>query len=322
MSTKTKKTSNSLNTPVLLIIFRRKDLALKVIDSVSRVKPKVLYISQDGPRRESESQEIADVKKAVLSKINWKCKLIFWSHSKNLGLKNHIPEALSKFFKKERYGIYLEDDTLPDSDFFWFMDDILPKYQFDKRIFGISGCNLFSKLQSNKDSYYLSKIPNIWGAGLYRRSWKFYKNSLEDLDKNLKDKSYGNYFFSNKYKFWAISFFEAIRLGKVNTWDFQVLNTMAKHNLYFINSSKNMIKNIGFKSGSTNTFLYSYKNEYENIFPIKHPKNLIYEPLNDNIYFDNLLKGGWVRVILIRLYILSPAAIQKSVNLLYNLFRI
>ena len=36
------------NTPILLIIFKRKDTALKVLETIKEVKPKKLYIAADG----------------------------------------------------------------------------------------------------------------------------------------------------------------------------------------------------------------------------------------------------------------------------------
>jgi len=106
--------------PILSIIFRRKDTALQVMDAIAKVKPKRLYISQDGPRNEEDKKEIMETRRAVLSKIDWNCNLTVWTHKKNLGLARHIPGAFDKFFRREKMGIYLEDDTLPSDEFFYF----------------------------------------------------------------------------------------------------------------------------------------------------------------------------------------------------------
>jgi len=57
------------NVPVLFIIFRRKDAALKVIEAIAKVRPKKLYISQDGPRNSEEIRQVSETREAVLSKI-------------------------------------------------------------------------------------------------------------------------------------------------------------------------------------------------------------------------------------------------------------
>ena len=149
---------NQFDVPILLILFARKATALRVIDAIAKVKPKRLYISQDGPRNKKEEAIILDVRKAVLSKINWDCDLTVWTHDNNLGLRKHVPEAFDKFFVKEEYGIYLEDDTLPSSDFFYFQEKMLMKYENDSRVFYIEGTNLYPNLMRSKDSYFLTQL--------------------------------------------------------------------------------------------------------------------------------------------------------------------
>jgi hypothetical protein len=54
--------------PVLVIIFKRADTALKVIEALSIVKPKKIYIAADGPRtnRAGEAEECQETRETVL----------------------------------------------------------------------------------------------------------------------------------------------------------------------------------------------------------------------------------------------------------------
>ena len=302
------------NIPILFIIFRRWDTALKVLDSISKVKPAKLYISQDGPRNKEEATTVARTMEKVLAKINWKCELTVWEHDKNLGLKKHIPEAFDKFFEKEECGIYLEDDTVPSKEFFYFEEQLLRKYKNDPKIFSINGTNFYPELIKSKDSYYLSKLGDIWGFGLWRRSWKLYKSDMGDFPLVSKTPDYKNFFFSFKYKYYLETFWEAIIHGKLDSWAMQLVYTALKNNMFFIAPSVNMVDNISKNSSGSNVSIQEYHKEFGNPFPLRHPKNLIYNKRYDLIYFANVLKGGWLRLVLIRLYLSLPANLKLEIN--------
>jgi len=300
--------------PILFIIFRRKDTALQAVDAIAKVKPKKLYISQDGPRNEKEKKEILETRKAILSRVDWDCKLTFWEHRKNLGLRKHIPEAFDRFFEKEEYGIYLEDDTLPCEDFFYFQRELLKRYKNDKRIFSINGTNFYPELVRSKESYYLSKIGNIWGFGLWRRSWKLYDSNLSNFPSIKDDDVYKNYFFSSQYRFYLETFWNVIKNKKLNAWAAQLVFSAVKNNMCFITPRCNLVNNIGVNKKASNVSLQNYYHEFGSIIPIKHPKRLIYDKRKDLLYFNNLMKGGWIRLILIRLYLFSPQYVRLFVS--------
>ncbi len=96
-----------------------------------------------------------------------------------------VSGGIKWFFENEEEGIVLEDDCLPNEDFFRFCDSLLEKYRFDTRIMHISGTNLVSKKFSN-DTYYFSKYTNVWGWASWRRVWVSYDENLSLLDEFVK----------------------------------------------------------------------------------------------------------------------------------------
>lgn len=320
-----RKEITSYNIPILFIIFKRKDTALQVVDAIAKIKPKKLYISQDGPKNRKEEKDVLETRKAVLSRINWDCELTVWVHKKNLGLRGHIPQAFDKFFKKEECGIYLEDDTLPSEDFFYFEQQLLEKYKNNQKIFSINGTNFYPERVKPKYSYYLSKIGDIWGFGLWRRSWKLYNGNLKDFSNLSKSLKYNSYFFSYKYKFYLESFWKAIFKRKLDSWAMQMVFAAVKNNMYFIAPKVNMVNNIGVANRASNLSLQLYFKKYGNPFPIKHPKKLIYNDEYDISYFRHMLRGGWLRVGLISIYLNFSPNVRKTINsviaLVLNLFR-
>lgn len=304
--------------PILFIIFRRKNTSLKVLDAISKVKPRKLYISQDGPRNELEKEEVRETREAVLSKINWDCKLTVWTHDNNLGLREHIPEAFNKFFKKEGVGIYLEDDTLPSKDFFYYQKELLERYKNDKRIFSINGTNFYPDAVKVEDSYYLSKMGSVWGFGLWKRSWKLYDSNMNDFNKVSDTERYRKYFFSRKYKFYLEMFWKTIKDGRLDSWAMQLVYTAVKNNMYFINPSANLVNNIGRSKLASNVSLQDYYHSYGNLLPLEHPESLEYVKKNDINYFRYTLSGGWLRLFLIKIYLFLPMSFKNIINRVFN----
>ena len=60
-------------TPILLIIFRRKDVALKCLERIRKVLPTKLYIAGDGARANvvGEQESVEATRKAVLDARDW-----------------------------------------------------------------------------------------------------------------------------------------------------------------------------------------------------------------------------------------------------------
>lgn len=321
---KTKITSD-YSTPILLIIYKREDCASQVIEAISKIRPKYLYISQDGPRNNEDKKKVMKTRKAVLGSIDWECDLKTHFYRTNLGVMNHPIKALDWFLGENTYGIYLEDDTLPSLDFFYFQAAMLKRYEKNNRIYMINGVNLFSKevVPDYPYSYYLSRVFCGWGFGLYRRSWKLYDPGIKDFFKVKNKRRYKEYFVNTRYRYYAESFFLAIVKGRLkSTFTFQMLFNAAKQDMFFVYPSKNLVRNIGFNKNGSNPIISLYSKKYEEIFPLKHPNRLIYNKSRDIKYFNNLLKGGWLRVFAIRLYLFSPAWLKSIIeNLTTNIFR-
>lgn len=85
--------------PIILIFYKRKTV-LDVLEKIRKIKPKILYLFQEGPKNDEEKLKIIEVRKEVLKKIDWNCNLNTFFQEKNLGLINHIPLALDTFFRE------------------------------------------------------------------------------------------------------------------------------------------------------------------------------------------------------------------------------
>ena len=108
-----------MQTPVLFLIFNRPDTTKKVFEAIRKIKPKYLYIAADGARPDKEGeQELCEQTRSVIKDIDWDCELKTLLRETNLGCKKAVSSAIEWFFDNVEEGIILEDDTLPNEDFF------------------------------------------------------------------------------------------------------------------------------------------------------------------------------------------------------------
>ena len=61
------------NIPILFIIFKRKDIALKTFETIKQAKPAKLYIAGDGARKNitGEEDKVNSTRKAIIDAIDW-----------------------------------------------------------------------------------------------------------------------------------------------------------------------------------------------------------------------------------------------------------
>lgn len=167
---------------VLLLVFNRKDNALKMFESVREYRPERLYIAADGPRahKQGETQACQDTRQALLDAIDWPCEVRTLFRKENLGCAKAVYGAISWFFENEEWGIIIEDDIILHQDFYKMCEELLPMYANDDRIQQITS-QFYGKHVECANTYTFQRKPYIWGWATWRRSWQKYM----DMDMKL-----------------------------------------------------------------------------------------------------------------------------------------
>ena len=129
--------------PILLIIFRRKNVALQSLERIRKIQPAKLYIAGDGARShvKGEQEAVEETRKAVLDAIDWPCDIHTLFQKQNLGCSKGVYTAINWLFENEEKGIILEDDCMMQESFFPFVEELLERYKNDERIGMIDGAN-------------------------------------------------------------------------------------------------------------------------------------------------------------------------------------
>jgi hypothetical protein len=258
------------NTPILFLIFNRPETTFRVFEQVRKIKPRYLYISADGPRNKAE-EEWCQLARTVKDKIDWPCEVKLRYDDKNLGCKYGVSTGINWFFDQVEEGIIIEDDCLLDLSFFRYAEELLAKYRNDERIMHIGASNFQGANFSIKESYYFSLYNHIWGWATWRTAWKHYdvevgKGSNKEMKQildNLFERKQDISFWMDIYKY--------VRSGNIDTWDYQWMFAIWAAGGLAITPAVNLVSNIGFGAGGTNTQIGDKQFARKPVQPLNFP---------------------------------------------------
>ena len=291
-----------INTPIVLICFNRPNETAKIFNKIKLIKPKKLFLIMDGPRI-GEQEDIINclLVKNIVTNISWNCIVYKNFSKKNLGLKKRIVSGLNWVFSKTKSAIILEDDCLPNRDFFTFCQKLLIYYEKNNTVRFITGNNFQKSKHNKKTSYYFSKYSHIWGWATWKNTWELYCDDNRVWKKYLNSKEFcktcPNYL---ERRYWK-SMFNKVKSGKLKSWSIYLLFSIWKNSGLTATPSVNLVKNLGFNERGTNTKISTIKYNTKNLTLSKkliHPKKIFQNSLVDNYVFENIYNENFKKKII------------------------
>lgn len=296
-----------VDTPVLLLFFNRADTLKRVFEQVRKVKPKVLFLAQDGARGTLDSEKVAQCRE-IVENIDWECNVYRRYLHQNLGCDENEFTAIDWAFYHVDRLIVLEDDCLASVSFFQFCDELLEKYENDQRIQTISGFQRMEHYRECPYSYYFSMVNAGYGWATWKRVW-------EDARKHqgypVLDDRYSTRVFVDSVNSIFPAYYHDIyhsilrkknkdaMTGKHCSWEALLGQTMMSESRLSISPTKNLVANIGMTADSThatnNLKLVPKKirrvfemPSYDITFPLKHPpfilRDVLYEKELEKVF--------------------------------------
>ncbi len=291
-----------MKSPLLFIIYRRPETTKLVFERISEARPPRLYIAADGPHfdRKDEEEKCACVRK-IVEKVDWPCEVFRLYRDENLGCGRGVSSAISWFFEHEEQGVIIEDDILPNLDFFSYCDEMLDKFKDDETIQLISGYNYFYDGYKSDISYYKSCLMSIWGWASWRRVWKTYDYDVNNLDSlHMKRQLFKR--LPRKTAAFFMDIFVKMKSFEVDTWDYQLFLNQQYYDRYSVATFVNMIENIGMGGeGAAHTVAPSEtlsSHKAYSPYPLFHPNPLCTDNNADIIAFR--LSGQYKKTIIQR----------------------
>lgn len=298
-----------LNTPVLLLVFKRLETTKQVFAAIRRAQPRRLYIASDGhrPNVPDEAEKIANVRRYLVDHVDWDCEIKTLFRDRNLGCRRAISGAIDWFFEQESEGIILEDDCVPDNSFFLYAEELLARYRKDTRVMAISGDYLSRHPYESLDSYFFSRYNLCWGWATWKRAWRHY-DSYEGSWSKLRNTDWlltvgdGSYHFKS---YWTKIFDELFFENKPDSWAYRWQYTCWFQNGLIILPTRNLVRNIGFGEEATHTS--NDRSPFSNLpineqpFPLSHPSGVIRDYRADKWIHENLCEMSLRKRVVLKL---------------------
>jgi hypothetical protein len=262
-----------MKSPVLYLVFNRIDETIESFEIIRRAKPPRLYIAADGPRKAvSGEAEVCDSVRKIVTNVDWDCEVFTLFRDSNLGCKTAIVNAINWFFEFESEGVILEDDVIPNTDFFSFCDILLERYRDNEDIKAINGFNQFGQgVTSN--SYFYSRGFYPWGWATWKSRWTNYKDNNINVSR-LDDKDIREIY--HKAAIEGVKFnLNIINKGILDTWDYQMVYMIMDQKGFVVTPYANLTSNIGVNGAhSTNNQNIFFKYGVISIDNLQHPKHI------------------------------------------------
>lgn len=283
---------------VSFIFFNKVDTTKQVFLRIKEAKPDRLYLISDGGRNEKEKKVVDKIREWVEKTIDWKCTITRIYASENMGCKNRIVSGINEVFEHEESSIILEDDCLPQKEFFGYCKNMLEYYKDSPQVMMINGSNLVprAKYEINGD-YTFSANPWVWGWATWRRAWKLYDPNIakwpEIKRSHIWDNAYNSRF---RFKKEISKGFDFVYKHELDTWDYQWQFAIWINNGLCIVPRYNLINNLGFNIEEA-THTSSEMPEYlKNVYMQKN-KAMVFYPNKQYIVRDEKLDATFDAII-------------------------
>jgi len=282
-----------IDVPVLLIVYRRADLAAVTLQAIAAARPKRLFVAADGPAGNSE-RAACEAARVAATSVTWPCEVQTDFSAHNLGCGARVTSALDWLFTHADRGIVLEDDCVPAQDFFPFCGELLDRYRDDTRIMHISGETYATR--PIDDSYYFSKYPLTWGWATWKRAWALCDRELSTWATLRARPELESLFDTADERNYLTDVFQQRAGGSLTDWDYAWWYSCMTQGLA-IHPGVNLVSNAGSDPRATHTTGgdLCHRPVTSLAWPLRHPGWTLRNVDADVETFDRRLVGATLR---------------------------
>jgi hypothetical protein len=315
----------SFTPPIAYVIFNRPRHTKVTFDAIREARPSKLFIIADGPRigHPTDAARCAEVR-LIVEQIDWPCEVHHNYADQNMGCKLRVSSGLDWVFSQVEAAVVLEDDCVPNPDFFSFCEELLLRYATDERVWVITGNNFQQGKRRGDASYYFSKYNHCWGWATWSRAWKHYRVDMPFWPEWQSQSSWKQRMPDLvEREVWATTF-DRVKRGEIDTWDYQWTACVWHHGGLTATPNVNLVTNIGFGPDATHTVTGDDQAGLPTarLGVLTHPKRVVQNNNADRFVFNrnfggrehpkrlvNRLKRVYQRLLR------SPAWLLKKLNL-------
>lgn len=273
--------------PVCLIIFKRSEKGVRILQQIAKVRPRRLYLLGDGPRSEEERAAVEQCRREIEAAVTWDCEIVRNYAEHNRGVFENIAGCAKWVLEREECAIFLEDDNYPEETFFEYCRQMLHRYRDDDRVLWVCGTNYMTEYVPEDGSDYMFTrlmLPCGWGSWSHKFA-RWYEDTFSGIDSPEVRRKIRNSFMSKRLgrqnlHCWGLEV-DLLRDGlPPMSWDYQMAYSLCVHDKVGIAPRYNQIRNIGideFGTHGTGDPTFEMTKRYCEIptrkfqFPLRHP---------------------------------------------------
>ena len=213
----------------------------------------------------------------------------------NKGCKYGVSSGITWFFEHEEQGIILEDDCIPQPDFFSFCEKMLTLYANNDKVMHINGTTFIQDTTGR--SHYFSQVPHVWGWATWRWAWQKVDLEMKERTHVARQKSFLK-LFKNKIDAWYwMDLFRYVNQKNVDTWDVSWVYSVMSQGGVCVACPTNMVENIGFDEEATHTKkvnLATLPAQQRDSLGQIEPTAVKVDKEMDHMIMKKVFHGGWV----------------------------
>lgn len=175
-----------MTAPVCLFVYARPSHTQRTIEALAQnhlANETDLIVFSDGPKREEDATQVAQVRAYLESVRNFRSVRI-QCRENNLGLARSIISGVSETLDIHKNVIVLEDDMVTSPYFLNYMNEGLTRFENDDRVISIHGFS-YPVSQALPGAFFL-KGADCWGWATWQRGWALFNPDGQHLLDSLR----------------------------------------------------------------------------------------------------------------------------------------
>lgn len=244
--------------PVALFVYNRPEHTAKTIKALSQnelAKESELFIFSDGPKNETETIKIQEVRNYLKTITRFK-KITIIEKPNNSGLANSIIKGVTEVVNKYGKVIVLEDDLVTSPYFLKYMNEALALYENEDKVISVHG--YIYPIKAELPETFFLKGADCWGWATWKRGWNLFEPDGKKLLAELRKKNLFREFNFNNTQAYSSMLKDQIE-GKNDSWAIRWHASAFLDNKLTLYPGRSLVKNIGldstgFHPGTTKAF--------------------------------------------------------------------
>jgi hypothetical protein len=249
--------------PVALFVHRRHESLPRTLACLRECAVKQLYVFCDGPRDESEAEQVERVRELVRA-VEW-IQPIVVARAENVGLSRSIRSGLDLLFETHDTAIVIEDDICVAPEFYEYARAALRHYEPASRIAGITGLRYpFDRaaLDGSPFDVFLSPRFSSWAWATWKDRWRAFSFDPAELRRQI---GAARKFDPGRAGVDMPAMIEGAVVSETlhGSWDVVCALNMLLREQFFVTPAWNMVENTGLSDGTHSSQAPSWELRWE-----------------------------------------------------------